>query len=162
MTDQVHVTFLCIFSLLYTLLTYLRARYLLLVHISPQCEMSVFSAINDWYPDQKGMAASFASYPLGNGTFPRESRRISIQAELLGILERKVYTAFQKHRLSLLFHYALLVLQLGIFVLEIKFHLTCQYFFLAHEDFFPDIGLYMLPALETIPAPSLVFFPSIV
>ena len=36
-------------------------------------------AINDWYPDQKGIAVSFPSYPLGNETFPWEVRRTSIQ-----------------------------------------------------------------------------------
>ena len=35
-----------------------------------------------------------------------------------------VHVAFQKHRLFLVLHYALLVLQMGIFVLEIEFNLT--------------------------------------
>ena len=52
-----------------------------------------FSAINDWYPDQKGRAVSCASYPLGNGICQWKSRRRSIQEYLLGILERDVCSA---------------------------------------------------------------------
>ena len=35
-----------------------------------------------------------------------------------------VHVAFQKHRLSLVLHYTLLVLLMGIFVLEIQLNLT--------------------------------------
>ena len=52
-----------------------------------------------------------------------------------------MHVAFQKHRLSLVLHYALLVLQMGIFLLEILFHLTLQDIFLAQEEFSPELGL---------------------
>ena len=64
-----------------------------------------------------------------------------------------MHVAFQKHRQSLVLHYALLVLQMGILLLEIQFHFTWQYIFLADEEFSPELGLYLLPALETIPEP---------
>ena len=40
-----------------------------------------------------------------------------------------VYLSFLKHRLSLVHHYTLLVLQMVIFLLEIQFHLTWHTFF---------------------------------
>ena len=65
-----------------------------------------------------------------------------------------MHVAFQKHRQSLVLHYALLVLRMGIFLLEIQFHFTWQYIFLADEE----LGIYLLPALETIPAPLHVMY----
>ena len=98
-------------------------RYLLLVYISPQCEVSVFQRLMTGILTKKEWQCPLLHIQLVTGSFDERVDKYP-GIVIIGILERKVYAAFQKHRLSSVFHYALLVLQLGIFLLEMQFHLT--------------------------------------